>query len=101
MLQETKKHKELLEIYKFHEDCRNALKEKTFDDLLLDEKYRAYKSIQDRGKEKPCQYCMYCDKIKEKCINNLKIRKKMEACYNARNIYLLQKAGLYGTKRKP
>lgn len=83
----------------FHHDCKAMLNTPTFDEFLRKEKYKAYKAIENRGENKICFNCMYCDRINQKCINNLVIEKKMESCYKARNMFLLKKAGLYGAKR--
>lgn len=79
-------------------DIEKLLNQESFDTALRKEMYKVYKEIACRGKSKECWNCMYCDKIKEKCINNLRVEIKMKSCYNARKIYLLKKAGLYGTK---
>lgn len=82
-----------------YRNMESELNSESFDTQLRKEMYKAYKEILSQGKSKICWNCMYCDKIKGVCINNLKVEIKMKSCYKARNIYLLKKAGLYGEKR--
>lgn len=84
---------------KFYRECDKILQEKSFDEKLRQEMYKAYKEIPSKGKCSVCLNCMCCDVIKGLCIAPRNIEARMKHCYTAKKIYLLKKLGLYGQKK--
>ena len=83
----------------FFAECNKVLREKTFDQEINEQAYKIAHSLTVGGRGEICNYCMYCDKLQQKCLANRTQRVKQKLCWRANNIYLLKKENMYGQKR--